>query len=544
MSRDTITFFKKILCITMLLLVTTAFIPTETTWAASKKPAKPKVTVSVTAKTVTISWKKAKKAKKYQIFRATKKNGKYKRIKTTKALSFKNTGLTTGKMYFYKVRSISGKRKSSFTKVAATPLAVPVCKSSSLMSCNRVRTNSVAGATGYVFYRSTSPNSGYTYLGTTSSLFFDDWNATIGATYYYIVRAYKKGSGYTTYSSYSAAGRGTRLLAVPSITEPILVENPDDVSKNAVQIAWTSVAGARGYELYRSSDEGESYQRIYRGSGNSYIDKNINAEDNNALKDGHTYYYKVRAYHTVFGGIEAYSYASPSKHSREKLIRQAQSWLGFDEKRNGKFKTIVDVYNGYKPLARDVMGGYNEAWCTTFVTASAIKADLVDIMPRERICRYMIDLYQEMGLWVENDAYEPKPGDLILFDWEDNGRGDCTGAPNHIGIVTAVKDGKITDIEGNNNDKYGHPVSYRTVSVNSRYIRGFMTPRFDVENGILFELNRVMENPEEEIVQDAEIVEEQVVEEPMNEGTDAVQQEPENEIINNNDEGVDSDLTI
>ena len=245
------------------------------------------------------------------------------------------------------------------------------------------------------------------------------------------------------------------------------------------------------------------------GSGNSYIDKNINADDSNALKDGHTYYYKVRAYHTVFGGIEAYSYSSPSKHSREKLIRQAQTWLGFDEKKNGKFKTIVDVYNGYKPLARDVRGEYNEAWCTTFVTASSIKADLVDIMPRERICRYMIDLYSEMGLWVENDAYVPKPGDLILFDWEDNGRGDCTGAPNHIGIVTAVKDGKITDIEGNNNDKYGHPVSYRTVSVNSRYIRGFMTPRFDVENGILFELNRVVDDPEEDVVQDVEVDEEQ-----------------------------------
>ena len=116
MSRDKITSFKKIICITMLLLVTTAFIPTEMTWAASKKPAKPIVTVSVTAKTVTLSWKKAKKANKYQVYRATSKNGKYKKIKTTKGLSFKNTGLTTGKMYFYKVRSISGKRSLHLQK--------------------------------------------------------------------------------------------------------------------------------------------------------------------------------------------------------------------------------------------------------------------------------------------------------------------------------------------------------------------------------------------------------------------------------------------
>ena len=140
MNRNMITSFKRILCIAMLLLVATAFMPMTTTWAASQKPAKPSVTVSVTAKTVTLSWKKASKAKKYQVYRATSKNGKYKRIKTTKGLSFKNTGLATGKMYFYKVRSISGKRKSGFTRVAATPLATPVCKSRSQRSASGCHT--------------------------------------------------------------------------------------------------------------------------------------------------------------------------------------------------------------------------------------------------------------------------------------------------------------------------------------------------------------------------------------------------------------------
>lgn len=488
MKKTVLTNAKRVLCVVMLLLVATAFMPQTETFAASKKPAKPKVTVSVTATTVTLSWKKAKRAKKYQIYRATSKNGKYKKIKTTKKRSYKNTGLTTGKMYFYKVRSVNGKKKSKFKKVAATPLGTPVCKSSSLITENKIRTNGLKGASGYDVYRSTSSGSGFTYIGSTSSLAFDDWSASVGTTYYYKMRAYKKGSGYKTVGPFSSVARGTKLLQIPYMSQS-LVANPDDPQKNAIQLSWTSVPGAKGYELYRSGDEGVTYKRIYRGNALTYTDKNVKEDDANALKDGQTYYYKVRAYHTVFGSIEAYSYSSPSKHSRDKLLQQAEKWLGYDEKKNGKFKTIIDVYLSYKPLPRDVTPAYSEAWCTTYVTACAIKSDMVDIMPRERICRYMIDLYAELGRWVENDAYVPQPGDLILYDWEDDGKGDCTGAPNHIGIVVSVSGNKIKDIEGNNNDKYGHPVSYRTVNINNKYIRGFMTPAFDVNNGIVFILN-------------------------------------------------------
>ena len=528
---------KRILCIALLLFVAVAFMPTAQTWAASK-PAKPKVSVSVTSHSVTLSWKKVKKAKKYQIYRATSKNGKYKKIKTTKKLSYKNTGLTKGKMYFYKVRSVKGKKKSKFTKVAATPMTTPVCKSSSLMSMNKVRTNSILGATGYDVYRSTSKSSGYRYIGSTRNLYFDDKSASIGVTYYYKMRAYKVGSGYKTYSSYSAPGRGTRLLSMPSIKEKKLVENPDDNTKNAIQISWTAVSGAKGYELYRSGDGGVNYTRVYRGSDLTYTDKNVAEGDAKALQDNTTYYYKVRAYHTVFDGIEAYSYASPSKHSREKLINQGKEWLGWDEK-NKKHKKIIDIYNAYKPLARDVKGEYEQAWCTTFVTAAAIKSDMVDIMPRERICRYMIDQYKELGLWVENDAYTPKPGDLILYDWEDNGKGDCKGAPNHIGIVVSVnvKEGKITDIEGNNNKRKGHPVSYETVNINGKYIRGFMTPRFDVENGIPFTLERVdvdvnaqeAEEPQDVLTEEPTSIPEEVLEEIQEPDTDILQN-PEGEV--------------
>lgn len=41
----------------------------------------------------------------------------------------------------------------------------------------------------------------------------------------------------------------------------------------------------------------------------------------------------------------------------------------------------------------------------------------------------MVRLYQELGRWVEDDAYVPSPGDVIFYDWQDSGVGDNAGQP-------------------------------------------------------------------------------------------------------------------
>ena len=55
--------------------------------------------------TVSLSWKKADGAKKYQIYRATRKKGKYSKITTTKKLTYEDTSLSKNKTYYYKVRA-------------------------------------------------------------------------------------------------------------------------------------------------------------------------------------------------------------------------------------------------------------------------------------------------------------------------------------------------------------------------------------------------------------------------------------------------------
>jgi hypothetical protein len=158
------------------------------------------------------------------------------------------------------------------------------------------------------------------------------------------------------------------------------------------------------------------------------------------------------------------------------IVKQAQSWLGCNEA-DGSHKKIIDVYNSHKPWARGYKMPYNVAWCSCFVSACAIAVGYTDIIPTEVGCGPHIDLFKKLGILIEDDAYIPSPGDIILYDWEDSGNGDNTGYPNHIGIVEKVLNGIITVIEGNYNDA----VKRRAISWNGKYIRGYAVPKYDPE---------------------------------------------------------------
>ena len=162
--------------------------------------------------------------------------------------------------------------------------------------------------------------------------------------------------------------------------------------------------------------------------------------------------------------------------NREKVVNLAKEWLGKNEG-DGSHRSIIDIYNNHKPLARGYKVKYTDAWCATTVSALAIKLGCTDIIPTECGCNPMIQLFKNIGEWVENDAYIPSPGDIIFYDWDDNGVGDCTGGSEHVGVVEYVSNGYITIIEGNKNDAVGR----RKIPVNGKFIRGFGVPKYTVE---------------------------------------------------------------
>lgn len=161
------------------------------------------------------------------------------------------------------------------------------------------------------------------------------------------------------------------------------------------------------------------------------------------------------------------------KELRKKYVDGIIAWKGMSRAK-GTHKPIIDLYNTQKPLPRGYKVTYTDAYCATTVSAGAIKAGLQDIFPMECSCSKVIELAKKMGIWVENDAFVPNTGDLILYDWDDNGKGDNTGAPEHIGAVVSVTNKVIKVIEGNK----GGNVDYREIPVNGKYIRGFVTPNF------------------------------------------------------------------
>lgn len=161
------------------------------------------------------------------------------------------------------------------------------------------------------------------------------------------------------------------------------------------------------------------------------------------------------------------------KELRQKVAATAKKYIGCKES-DGSHRKIIDRYNASKPLARGYKVTYTDAWCATFVSAVFIELGLTDIAPKECGCGAMIQLYINLGRWQEDDSYRPQVGDVIFYDWEDNGSGDNRGASDHVGIVTGISGNTITVTEGNKSDS----VSNRQIQVNGRYIRGYGLPNY------------------------------------------------------------------
>lgn len=162
---------------------------------AIAKPSK-LTTSKRTASSVTLSWKKsADKVTGYEISRSTKKNSGYKVVKTTTSTSWKNTGLASGKTYYYRVRAyvtVNGKKSYSDYVTLATASKLGSSKVTAKVSKSNVTLNwgKVSNAEGYEIYVSTKKNGTYSIAGATDKKSYTIKNMKKG-TYYFKVRAYK-----------------------------------------------------------------------------------------------------------------------------------------------------------------------------------------------------------------------------------------------------------------------------------------------------------------------------------------------------------------
>lgn len=179
-------------------------------------PSKPgNFTVSNAAyNALTLKWRKSANAQGYFIYRSTSKNGPYTRVKIIKnvdATSWKNTGLTCGKTYYYKIRAYrqagAKKKYSGYTAIKSckTKPATPSVSSVAGKKRVTVKWKKVAGATRYVVYRATAKNGKYKKIATLKSNRRSYANTKLKSkkAYYYKVRAYRTVKGKNYYSNYS-----------------------------------------------------------------------------------------------------------------------------------------------------------------------------------------------------------------------------------------------------------------------------------------------------------------------------------------------------
>lgn len=166
--------------------------------------------------------------------------------------------------------------------------------------------------------------------------------------------------------------------------------------------------------------------------------------------------------------------------TRAEVVKIAKKYIGAKQG-SKKHKDLVNTFNRVRPHGE--VGNYTCAWCAIAYTAFLIKADMTRKQaPMSYNCDRLIEDAKALGIWVENDAYVPKKGDGIIYYWNDSGKGDCRSGASHVGTVEKVNKKKrtITVIEGNKGTT--HACGRRVISINGRYIRGFIVPKFDSES--------------------------------------------------------------
>lgn len=149
----------------------------------------PRATVSNESKGIKISWKKISGAKKYEVY-SRQGGDNWKKIKTTIATSFTDTGAKAGKYYTYRVKAVSGSVESKY-KTTASICRLKASTSIKLTKATKgfkLTWGKVTGAKKYEVYRRTDSGS-WKKIKTTTSRNYIDKTAKKGKYYTYRVRA-------------------------------------------------------------------------------------------------------------------------------------------------------------------------------------------------------------------------------------------------------------------------------------------------------------------------------------------------------------------
>lgn len=154
-------------------------------------------------------------------------------------------------------------------------------------------------------------------------------------------------------------------------------------------------------------------------------------------------------------------------HTVAKVINEARKYIGLNEA-DGSYKTLIDVYNSQDPLPGGYRMKYSDPWCAAGLTAIFILSGMQGLIPAE--CNAQRMFLKCSGAGCRSiSVYEAQEGDIIFYDWNDDGTRD------HVGLIEGISNNIITVIECNYNNRVGR----RLIHADSPTINGVMRPAYD-----------------------------------------------------------------
>lgn len=247
----------------------------------------------------------------YELYRASKPNGNYKKIASVTGLNrIQYTDkVKAGKLYYYKIRSVSktggSVAYSDFSdavsaRAAVTPTGISVVSEGARTL--RVSWQADPNAAGYIIRRADSASGKYKKIAETTDgtvAFYDDASVKKEKTYYYKVQAHNSNNGTRGVSDQSAAAFGQTIRQKTKITAIATQADSQTVS-------WSAAKGAGGYVLYQSTSENGEYKKIKAFKASAPASYTVEG-----LVPGVSYYYKIRVKKKVNGKTGYGSYSAP-----------------------------------------------------------------------------------------------------------------------------------------------------------------------------------------------------------------------------------------
>ncbi len=173
--------------------------------------------LKVTAKSTSsaeLTWKGSDNATGYVVYRASSKNGTYKKLDTVLTETYTDKGLSKGKTYYYKVAGyvnsegaeVISEQTSAVSVTITSPAPKTVSAKKTKAGAATIKWSKATGASGYEVYMATSKSGKYTKIATVkgvSKLSYKKSGLTKNKTYYFKVRSYVTVGSAKKYSAFT-----------------------------------------------------------------------------------------------------------------------------------------------------------------------------------------------------------------------------------------------------------------------------------------------------------------------------------------------------